>query len=211
MTSNTLQFLKSAEPNATLRITLTSNTVVTGSLYIHDPKSNAIVLISEITDSTITDLRLVPIPAIKEISRVSSITNQEAPAKPSNPQKTNTSSNTPKPTPKKSGTSTPARRVSRPETPQNIPPPKQLTEEAKLLLEGLSKHLQVRALNDTILITLPSDTKEVTLSPPYNKIEGSGEQVDKVRRILESERGVMMMPSKKKKQRKEVKVPAKGG
>lgn len=221
MSSNIHQALKSTEVNSSIQVTLTNNATVSGSLYLLDLHSNAVILVSQVTDSTITDLRLISISAIKEVSNAT-LTGQDA-------RKLPLATQVAASTPKKSGSSTPAGRGSRPETPQNLLAAKSLVGDAKLLMEGLSKHLRVRAINDAIVISLPPPTrsapslqntieeiKEVTLLPPYTKIEGQGEQIDKVRRILESERGVITPFStaankKKKNQRKEVKVPAKGG
>lgn len=223
MGSSITQTLSSIEINSSIHVTLSNNATIAGTLYLVDHHSNAIVVVSRVQSDTLIDFRLVSISAIKGVSKSAE----------GSPDKGTPST---KSTAKKSGASTPARRASRPETPQNINTSQQLTptvtskslsEEGKALLDGLSKHLQVRAVNDAILISLPplssssssagnlSAAQEVTLLPPYTKIDGQGEQIDKVKRILESERGIITPPvsvsKRKKNQRKDVKIPAKGG
>lgn len=314
------------------RLVLIDGSFLEGTIYLHDQQSNSIILCSAQSKEIISDLRLIPITAIKEVgppdASLNSKSSQKGSGK-STPKKTGSatpdrrgsrgdvvaaatndslepivsipkevsvaktlhkksgsstpvrrgsraenqlganitressassvtskepavsSKDSPAPGTKagkknKSGTSTPARRGSRPDPPTSIngaqdnnarpqsattskdstkgsiSTPKtnavvnstteqtqspSLSEDGRLLLAGLSKHLQVRQNNQALIITASST--EIRLDPPYTKIEGTGEVVDKVRRILNSERQVM--PKKEKGRRINVKVPVKGG
>lgn len=180
-----------------------------GKFHLYDSTSKCICLYATRIGNSFTDLRLLKISGLKKVTSLTTATIASG-SKPTQLQSA-------KSTVKKAtvgGSATPSRRESRPGTPDSPRPPAtsviapskdELPEDARLLLAGLGKHLSVRTKGKSIFAKLAST--EAKIDPPYTKAEGSGDEMLRIRRILESERSVL--PKKGKK--KDAKVPALGG
>lgn len=202
--SSVIDVLQTLQPCARVQVHLNSDSPIDAQFYLYDDSRQCIVVYANEYAGLATDLRLIKIDAIRRI--ITGTAEQTTkPTKEVGSKSTPSKKGTPiKALGRGSEASTPACRDSRPKTP-TVPAEVELTEEGKSLLRGLAKHLAICARGTSIVVTISSG--EVTIEPPYTKVTGEGEEIAKVRRILESERGVL--PKKTKK--KDIKVPVKGG
>lgn len=178
--------LRSIPADARIDLRLQGRRSLEAWLYIYDTQSQCIVVYGGKAGNDFTDLRII---SLAEVVSVTRSTGENAPD-----QKVSVDGRAKS----ISSASLAPRKAQQTKSEQVLP------EEARLLFQGLSKHLPISLRGETFVIAL---TGEITIEPPYTTVAGSTDDAAKVRRILESERSVLP----KKKSKRNAHVPLKGG